>query len=112
VVGVVPRAWSPPGGPSLVKRSTPPDSTTPVHSRTAINRLINIPLPYRLTDWCANVTAAGGCTVEHKGTRYHTIVPTVVPFALAAPLISARSRRTFHLYNVRSFLRLEIMGEE
>ncbi len=71
-----------------------------------------IPLPYGLTDWCANVTAAGGCAVKHKGRRYHTTAPTVVPFALAAPLISARSRRRFRLYGVRSFLRLEITGEE
>ena len=71
-----------------------------------------IPLPYGLTDWCANVTAAGGCTIEHRGKRYHTAAPTIVPFADAAPVISARSLRTFRLYNVRSFLRLDITGEE
>jgi deazaflavin-dependent oxidoreductase (nitroreductase family) len=71
-----------------------------------------IPLPYGMTDWCANVTATGGCTVEHKGTRYHTPAPTIVSFARAAPLISARSRLTFRLYDVRSFLRLEITGGE
>jgi hypothetical protein len=71
-----------------------------------------IPLPYGLTDWCANVTAAGGCTVEHKGMHYHTVAPAIVPFALAAPLISERSQRTFRLYNVRSFLRLDVVGHE
>ncbi len=64
------------------------------------------------SDWCANVVAAGGCTVKHKGKRYHTATPAIAPFADAAPVISARSRRTFSLYNVRSFLRLEITGEE
>jgi deazaflavin-dependent oxidoreductase (nitroreductase family) len=71
-----------------------------------------IPLPYGPTDWCANVTAAGGCTVEHKGRRYRTTAPTVVPLALAAPLVSTRLRRSLRLYNVGSFLRLEITGEE
>ena len=71
-----------------------------------------IPLPYGLTDWCANVTAAGGCTIERKGKLYHTAAPTIVPFADASPVISARSLRSFRLYNVRSFLRLNITGEE
>ncbi|WP_238559644.1 MULTISPECIES: nitroreductase/quinone reductase family protein [Mycobacterium ulcerans group] len=67
-----------------------------------------IPLPYGRTDWCANVMAAGECTVEHKGRRYRTTAPAVIGFAVAAPFISARSRRTFRLYKVRSFLRLDI----
>ena len=71
-----------------------------------------IPLPYGLTDWCANVTAAGGCTIERKGKLYHAAAPTIVAFADAAPVISARSLRSFRLYNVRSFLRLDITGEE
>ena len=71
-----------------------------------------IPLPYGPTDWCANVTAAGRCTIERKGKLYHTAAPTIVPFADAAPVISARSLRSFRLYKVRSFLRLDITGEE
>lgn len=64
------------------------------------------------SDWCANVVAAGGCTVKHKGKRYHTATPAIARFADADPVISARSRRTFSLYNVRSLLRLEITGGE
>ncbi len=71
-----------------------------------------IPLPYGLTDWCANVTAAGGCTIERKGKLYHTAAPTIVSFADASPVISARSLRSFRLYKVRAFLRLDITGEE
>ncbi len=71
-----------------------------------------IPLPYGQTDWCANVTAAGGCTIKHKGKLYHTAAPAIVPFADAAPVISARRLRSFRLYNVRSFLHLDITDEE
>ena len=84
---------------------------TPVVVEQAGSRFY-IPLPYGLTDWCANVTAAGGCTIRRKGKLYHTAAPTIVPFADAAPVISARSRRSFRLYNVRSFLRLDITGKE
>ena len=84
---------------------------TPVVVEQAGSRFY-IPLPYGLTDWYANVTAAGGCTIEHKGKLYHTAAPTIVPFADAAPVISARSLRSFRLYNVRSFLRLDITGGE
>ena len=84
---------------------------TPVVVEQA-GRHFYIPLPYGLTDWCANVTVAGGCTAKHKGKLYHTAAPTIVPFADAAPWISARRLRSFRLYNVRSFLRLDITGEE
>jgi hypothetical protein len=45
--------------------------TTPVVAEH-VGSQFYIPLPYGLTDWCANVVAAGGCTVKHKGKRYIT----------------------------------------
>jgi len=71
-----------------------------------------IPLPYGVTDWSANVTAAGRCTIEHRGKLYHAAAPTIVSFAQAAPLISARWLRSLRLYGVRSFLRLDITSEQ
>lgn len=84
---------------------------TPVLVEQAGNHFY-IPLPYGRTDWCANVTAAGECTVEHKGKLYHATAPTIVPFAEAAPLISPRTLRTLRLYNLRTFLRLDMTGGE
>ena len=66
--------------------------------------------PYRLVrqrDGCGRMR-----TIEHRGKLYHAAAPMIVPFADAAPVISARSLRSFRLYNVRSFLRLDITGEE
>jgi hypothetical protein len=83
---------------------------TPVLVEQAGNHFY-IPLPYGATDWSANVTAAGRCTIEHRGKLYHAAAPTIVPFPQVAPLISARLLRSFRLYNVRSFLRLDITGE-
>lgn len=83
---------------------------TPVVVEQAGNRFY-IPLPYGVTDWSANVTAAGRCTIEHRGKLYHAEAPTIVPFEQAAPLISARIARSLRLYNVRSFLRLDITGD-
>lgn len=84
---------------------------TPVVVEHAGNQFY-IPLPYGVTDWCANVMAAAGCTIEHKGELYQAVAPKIVPFADAAPIISARSLRSFRLYGVRSFLRLDITGDE
>jgi hypothetical protein len=64
-----------------------------------------------VTDWSVNVTAACGCTIEHRGKLYHAAAPTIVPFAQAAPLISARLLRSLRPYSVSSFLRLDITGE-
>lgn len=85
---------------------------TPVLVQEAGSHLY-IPLPYGTrVDWCANVLAAGGCTVEHKGKRMTTTAPTVVPFTEAAPVVSPRYRRTFRLYGVDSFLRLEVTARK
>lgn len=76
---------------------------------TAVGDRLYIPLPYGVhADWCENVLAAGGCTVEHRGEHLEATAPAIVPFAEAAPLISPRSRRSFRLYGVDSFLRLEV----
>lgn len=70
-----------------------------------------IPLPYGThVDWCANVLAAGGCTVERRGERFEATAPAIVPAEEAAPVISRRSRRVYGLYGVDSFLRLEFTG--
>ncbi len=84
---------------------------TPVVAEQAGGRFY-IPLPYGRTDWCANVTAAGGCTIESKGRLYHTAAPKIVPLADAKRVVSPRSLRSFRLYKVGAFLQLDITGEE
>ena len=80
---------------------------------TAVGDRLYIPLPYGIhVDWCDNVLAAGGCTVEHHGDHVETTAPAIVPFEEAAPLISPTSRRSFRLYGVDSFLRLEVSRGE
>ena len=80
---------------------------------TAVGDRLYIPLPYGIhVDWCANVLAAGGCTVEHRGELFEATGPAIVPFEEAAPLISSRSRRSFRLYGVDSFLRLDVTGNK
>ena len=84
--------------------------STPVVLQEAGGHLY-IPLPYGTrVDWCANVVAAGGCTVKHKGKRFETTAPAIIPFAKAAPMFPRRSRRTFSLYGVESFLGLETIA--
>lgn len=82
---------------------------TPVVASRAGDHLY-IPLPYGTrVDWCANVLAAGGCVLEHRGERFETGNPVIVAAAEAAPTLSGRARRVLlGLFGVDSFLRLEV----
>lgn len=67
-----------------------------------------IPLPYGTeVDWCANVLAAGGCTLERRGARYRVTAPVIVP-ASGADGAPARSRRVLRLFGVDAYLRLDL----
>lgn len=95
-----------------VGRSSGKPYSTPVVVQQSGDQLY-IPLPYGTrADWCANVRAAGGCTVEHKGRRLEATAPAIVPFAEAAPVLSPRLRRSFAMYGVDSFLRLTVANAE
>ncbi|WP_372452952.1 hypothetical protein [Mycolicibacterium xanthum] len=84
---------------------------TPVLIHAVGDRLY-IPLPYGTgVDWCANVLAAEVCTVEHKGQRLTATAPVIVPTAEAQVFLSPRLRRTFKLYRVASFLRLDVAAD-
>jgi hypothetical protein len=68
-----------------------------------------IHLPYGTgVDWCRNVLAAGGCTVEYQGARFDTSGPIIVPAAEALPIVPERMRRMDQLMAVDSYLRLDI----
>lgn len=69
-----------------------------------------IHLPYGTeVDWCRNVLAAGGCTVEHEGVRFGAAAPVIVPAAEALPILPERMRRMDQLMAVESYLRLDII---
>jgi deazaflavin-dependent oxidoreductase (nitroreductase family) len=95
-----------------VGRTSGKPYATPVLVHAAGDRLY-IPLPYGTgVDWCVNVLAAGGCTVDHKGRRFTASAPVVVPHTEVAPLISGRLQRTLGLYRVTSFLRLDANADQ
>jgi deazaflavin-dependent oxidoreductase (nitroreductase family) len=85
---------------------------TPVWAERA-GQSFFVQLPYGTdVDWCRNVRAGGGCTLEHKGARYHTIAPVIVPAAEARPHLPPAARRMQRLIGARSYLRLDIDGED
>jgi hypothetical protein len=72
-----------------------------------------IQLPYGTdVDWCHNVLADGGCTLENDGVRYDTIAPAIVSAAEAVPLLPPGLRRMQRLAAVESYLRLDITPAE
>lgn len=66
-----------------------------------------IPLPYGThVDWLRNVLAAGKATVTVRGQTYDVVEPVIIDAATAAPLLSARRRRTFERFGIGHFLKL------
>lgn len=114
----------PPGKPATAE--TTRKRTTAVHhtGRTSGKRYVTpvwaervgqsffIQLPYGTdVDWCRNVLAGGGCTLEHHGVRYHATAPTIVPAAEARPHLPPFPRTMQRLVGARSYLRLDINPE-
>jgi deazaflavin-dependent oxidoreductase (nitroreductase family) len=67
-----------------IGRKTGKDYATPVWANRA-GQSVFVPLPYGTeVDWCRNVLAAGGCTLDHDGLRYEAVAPVIVPAAEAA----------------------------
>ena len=66
-----------------------------------------VPLPYGPdTDWCLNVRAAGGGSVERNRRPVRVVRPELLTEAEAAPLISPRQRRLLGWFGVRDYLLL------
>lgn len=84
---------------------------TPVWAERA-GQSFFVHLPYGTdVDWCRNVLAGGGCTLEQAGVRYDVVAPVVVPAAEAEPHLTPASRRMHRLFGVRSYLRLDVAPE-
>lgn len=83
------------------------DYVTPVWAEH-VGQSFYIQLPYGTdVDWCRNVLAARGCTLEHDGVSYDAVDAEIVPAAHAIPLLSAGLRRMQRLAGVDSYLRLD-----
>jgi deazaflavin-dependent oxidoreductase (nitroreductase family) len=67
-----------------------------------------IALPYGAdTDWCRNVLAAGGCTLQHRGVMYQVGAPRIVGASEALPAFSPVKQRAFRLARIRQYLQLQ-----
>lgn len=81
---------------------------TPVWAERAGDRLF-IQLPYGTgADWCRNVLAAGGCTLERDGVRYDAVAPVIVPAAEARPHLRPAARRMQRVIGAAHYLQLDI----
>lgn len=84
---------------------------TPVWAER-VGRSVFIQLPYGTdVDWCRNVLAGGGCSLEHHGVRYHATAPTIVPATDVRPHLPPFPRTMQRLIGARSYLRLDIDPE-
>lgn len=70
-----------------------------------------IQLPYGTdVDWCHNVLAAGGCTLERgDGVRYETVNPVILPAAAVVRQLPRGMRAMQRLADIESYLRLDIV---
>ncbi len=68
-----------------------------------------IQLPYGTgVDWCRNILAAGGCTLEQDGVRYDAVAPVIVPAAEARPHLRPAARRMQGIIGAEHYLQLDI----
>lgn len=81
---------------------------TPVWGERVGDRFL-IQLPYGTgVDWCRNVLAAGGCTLERDGVRYDAVAPVIVPAAEARPHLRPAARRMQGIIGAEHYLQLDI----
>jgi deazaflavin-dependent oxidoreductase (nitroreductase family) len=88
---------------------------TPTSARLDKTRIV-VPLTFgNRSDWCRNVLAAGGCTVQLGGRSYEAADPTLywredLRDQLRGPF-NPLERLTFRLLRIRQFLVLETIHE-
>lgn len=93
-------------------RKSEREYVTPVWAER-VGQSFYIQLPYGTdVDWCHNVLADGGCTLENDGMRYDTFAPAIVPAAEAVPQLPPGLRRMQRLAAVESYLRLDATPAE
>lgn len=89
-------------------RTSGKDYVTPVWAHRVGERFF-IGLPYGSgVDWCRNVVAAGGCSLELDGVRYDVVAPVLVPVRDAPTRLAGTRRSMLELMGIEFFLRLDI----
>jgi deazaflavin-dependent oxidoreductase (nitroreductase family) len=79
---------------------------TPVVA-AAISEGFVIPLPYgEHVDWCRNILAAGGCSLQWRGATYQLVAPQIVAPADAMPAFSNWMQGAFRRSKIERFLKL------
>jgi hypothetical protein len=63
------------------------------------------------TDWCRNIRAAGGCTLQVGRISYALTGPQLVDQAAALPAFPVSIRLVARVVGIRHFLRLRATGE-
>ncbi|WP_396902405.1 nitroreductase family deazaflavin-dependent oxidoreductase [Mycolicibacterium sp.] len=72
-----------------------------------------VPLPYGTTvDWLRNLRAAGRATITVSGHTHEVDQPQVIEAATAAPLLSARRRRTYARFGVAHYLKVTLADQQ
>jgi hypothetical protein len=62
------------------------------------------------TDWCRNIRAAGGCTLQVDGISYALTEPQVIDQAAALAAFPVWIRVVARVVGIRRFLRLRAAG--
>jgi len=71
---------------------------------------IIIPLSYgENVDWLRNILAQGGCEIIHKKKRMSATNPEVIDSAIALTLLPEKRREVFERFNLKKFVRLQII---
>jgi deazaflavin-dependent oxidoreductase (nitroreductase family) len=84
---------------------------TPVALRPTPEGFV-LPLPWgEGTDWCRNLRAAGGGSVQWRGADYAVDSPEVIDTAEALPAFAAAMRPIVRLVGIKKFLRVRRVVE-
>jgi len=80
---------------------------TPVLGQTIENGFV-IPLPYGTdTDWCLNILAVNGCSVQWHGNSYRLTAPQIVEQAAGERAYSPLFRFMLHAAHVEKYMILK-----
>ena len=68
-----------------------------------------VPLPYGPhVDWCRNILASGGCTLQWHDITYNLVKPEVVDIASVIPQFSSLQQVFFHTVKFKYVLKMQL----
>lgn len=91
-----------------VGRKSGQSYVTPV-AVASIDHGFAVPLIYGPhVDWCRNILASGGCTLQWHDTTYHLVEPEVVDRASVIPQFSPLQQVFFHTVKCQYVLKMQL----